>query len=51
MPAGGSFAQEAIVELRAGEMPDELREWRRVQGRFGARLRGDLNGAAHSPCR
>ena len=33
MPAGGLFAQEAIVELMAGEMPDELREWRRGQGR------------------
>jgi general secretion pathway protein K len=32
-PAGGSFAREAIVELAAGEM-DELREWRRGQGRF-----------------
>jgi Type II secretion system (T2SS), protein K len=26
-PAGGMFAQEAIVEMTAGEMPDELREW------------------------
>lgn len=34
-PAGGSFAREAIVELAAGEIPDELREWRRGQGRFG----------------
>ena len=32
-PAGGLFAQEAIVEMMAGEMPDELREWRRGQGR------------------
>ena len=34
-PAGGLFAQEAIVEMTAGagEMPDELREWRRGQGR------------------
>ena len=32
-PVGGSFAREAIVELAAGEM-DELREWRRGQGRF-----------------
>ena len=33
-PAGGLFAQEAIVEMTAGtgEMPDELREWRRGQG-------------------
>jgi general secretion pathway protein K len=33
-PAGGSFAQEAIVELAAGETLDELREWRRGEGRF-----------------
>ena len=32
-PAGGLFTQEAIVEMMAGEMPDELREWRRGQGR------------------
>ena len=32
-PAGGSLAQEAIVEMTAGEMLDELREWRRGQGR------------------
>jgi len=44
-PAGGSFAQEAIVELAAGETPDELREWRRGQGRFGNRL----GAAARSP--
>jgi len=35
-PAGGSFAREAIVELAAGEMPEDLREWRRGQDRFGA---------------
>lgn len=34
-PAGGFFVREAIVELAAGEMPDELREWRRGQSRFG----------------
>lgn len=35
MPAGGSFVQEAIVELAADKMSDELREWRRGHGRFG----------------
>jgi general secretion pathway protein K len=32
-PAGGLFAQEAIVEMIVGEMSDELREWRRGQDR------------------
>ena len=36
MPGGGSSAREAIVEMAAGEMPDELREWRRGENRFGA---------------
>ena len=45
MPAGGSFVQEAIVELASGEMPDELREWRRGQARFGAHF----SAAVHSP--
>ena len=39
MLAGGSFAQEAIVELAAGTMSDELREWRRGRGRFGTHFR------------
>jgi general secretion pathway protein K len=34
MPAGAVFAQVAIVELTAGEMPDKLREWRRGNSRF-----------------
>jgi general secretion pathway protein K len=38
MPGGGSSAREAIVEMAAGEMPDELREWRRGENRFGARF-------------
>jgi general secretion pathway protein K len=35
MPAGGLFAQEAIVELPASEKADELREWRRGRSRLG----------------
>jgi general secretion pathway protein K len=46
MPAGGTFAQEAIVELAASGMPDELREWRRGQGRFGTRLSAPMHGLA-----
>ncbi|MEH2500339.1 general secretion pathway protein K [Bradyrhizobium sp. AZCC 1678] len=38
MPAGGSFVQEAIIELAAGEPPDVVREWRRGGTRFAARL-------------
>lgn len=38
MPAGGSFVQEAIIELTAGDPPDVLREWRRGDARFAARL-------------
>jgi general secretion pathway protein K len=38
MPAGGSFVQEAIIELPAGEKWDELREWRRSRSRLGARF-------------
>jgi general secretion pathway protein K len=38
MPAGGSFVQEAIVELTADDPPDVLREWRRGGARFAARL-------------
>src|SRR5215510_3028233 len=34
-PAEGWFAREAIVQLAAGEILEELREWRRGQGRFG----------------
>ena len=34
-PGGGSSGREAIVEMMAGEMPDELREWRRGESRFG----------------
>ena len=43
VPAGGLFAQEAIVELTGGDAPALLREWRRGDGRFRARL----NSAAH----
>ena len=50
MPAGGSFVQEAIVELPASEMPDELREWRRGQSRFGTRLRGAGLKPPWPPC-
>jgi general secretion pathway protein K len=42
-PAGGTFAQEAVVDLTAGETPDVLREWRRGDSRFGGRL----NPSAH----
>jgi general secretion pathway protein K len=38
MPSGGLFAQEALVELTTGEMPDKLREWRRGASRFGTQL-------------
>jgi general secretion pathway protein K len=38
MPAGGSFVQEAIIELTADDPPDVLREWRRGGARFAARL-------------
>jgi general secretion pathway protein K len=40
MPAGGSFAQEAVVELQVSETPNELREWRRSENRFGSLLSG-----------
>jgi general secretion pathway protein K len=53
-PAGGSFAQEAIVEPAAGETLDELREWRRGQGRFdkhfGAAVRGPDAAQRWPPC-
>jgi general secretion pathway protein K len=44
-PAEGWFAREAIVELAAGEIPEELREWRRGQGRFGTHF----SAAVRSP--
>ena len=44
-PGGGSSAREAIVEMAAGEMPDELREWRRGESRFGT----DFSAAVRSP--
>lgn len=50
MPAGGLFVQEAIVELLASEMPDELREWRRGQSRVGTRLRGAGLKPPWPPC-
>jgi len=37
-PAGGAYAQEAVVELTAGNPPEVLREWRRGERRFDARL-------------
>jgi general secretion pathway protein K len=51
-PAGGLFAQEAIVEMTAGEMPDELREWRRGQGRsfFSAAIRRQGTERVWPPC-
>jgi general secretion pathway protein K len=53
-PAGGSFAQEAIVEPAAGETLDELREWRRGQGRFdkhfGAAVRSPDAAQRWPPC-
>jgi general secretion pathway protein K len=49
MPAGGLFAQEAIVELPASGAADELREWRRGQNRFGTLLRGAISGAGVRP--
>ena len=48
-PAGGSFAQEAVIELPTSDMPGELREWRRGQSRFGARLRDAMSGAGVKP--
>jgi general secretion pathway protein K len=38
MPAGGAFARESIVELTTGDPPEVLREWRRGDLRFRARL-------------
>ena len=49
-PTGGSFAQEAVIELAASEMPDELREWRRGQSRFGTRLRDAIGAGVRSGC-
>jgi general secretion pathway protein K len=34
MPGGASYAQEAIVDVADGGIGDDLREWRRGQGRF-----------------
>jgi general secretion pathway protein K len=54
MPAGGSFAQTAIVELATAEVADQLREWRRGQSRFGTRFSAAVRnrGAAQRwpPC-
>jgi hypothetical protein len=44
MPAGGTFAQEAIVELAASGTPDELREWRRGPSRFGTHFSAPMRG-------
>jgi len=38
MPPGGAFARDAIVELTTGDPPEVLREWRRGDLRFRARL-------------
>jgi general secretion pathway protein K len=51
-PAGGSFAQEAIVEMMVGEKSDHLREWRRGQGfsYFSGAVRGQGTERVWPPC-
>jgi general secretion pathway protein K len=49
MPGGSSFAQQAIVDLTAGGLQDDLREWRRGQARFVALLAAAARSGAAAP--